>query len=105
MLTAILATPFVGRLAVYGSQGWMEIRDRTHPEKSTGWDVTTVRRGETPAVQFWPPHPAVRDNLEAFAHSIRGGTPYPVSLIEMAHNVATFEAITRSVASGGIERI
>jgi predicted dehydrogenase len=105
MLTAILATPFVGRLAVFGSQGWIEIRDRTHPEKSTGWDVTTVHRGETPTTQFWPPHPAVRDNLEAFAASILGGGPYPVSLIEMAHNVATFEAITRSATSGRIEPI
>ena len=35
MLTAILATPFMGRIAVYGSQGWIEIRDRTHPEHPT----------------------------------------------------------------------
>jgi predicted dehydrogenase len=105
MLTAILATPFVGRLAVYGSQGWIEIRDRTHPEKSTGWDVTSVHRGEAATTQFWPPHPAVRDNLEAFAASILGHAPYPVSLIEMADNVATFEAITRSATSGQIELI
>jgi predicted dehydrogenase len=105
MLTAILATPFVGRLALYGSNGWMEIRDRTHPEKSTGWDVTTVHRGETPISQFWPPHPVVRDNLEAFARAVLGGTPYPVTYDEMAANVRTFEAITRSAASGRIETI
>lgn len=105
MLTAILATPFVGRLAVYGSKGWMEIRDRTHPELSTGWDVTTVHRGETPVTIFAPPHPAVRDNLEAFAAAIAGRQPYPVSLVEMSANVRTFEAITRSAASGAIEVI
>ena len=43
ILTAILATPFMGRIAVYGSQGWIEIRDRTHPEHPTGWDVTVSR--------------------------------------------------------------
>jgi predicted dehydrogenase len=105
MLTAILATPFVGRLALYGSNGWMEIRDRTHPELSTGWDVTTVHRGETPVTTFAPPHPAVRDNLEAFAAAVAGAKPYPVSLAEMSANVHTFEAITRSVASGGLEAI
>jgi predicted dehydrogenase len=105
MLTAILATPFVGRLAVYGSQGWMEIRDRTHPEKSTGWDVSSVHRGALPTTTFWPPHPAVRDNLEAFAIAVLGGAPYPVSHAEMSANVATFEAITRSAASGRIEAI
>ncbi len=105
MLTAILATPFVGRLAVYGSQGWMEIRDRTHPEQPTGWDITTVHRGEMPATVFHPPHPAVRDNLEAFARAVAGEAEYPVTLDEMTYNVRTFEAITRSAASGRIETI
>ena len=54
MLTAILATPFMGRIAVYGSQGWIEIRDRTHPEHPTGWDVTVTHRGRTPADAFSP---------------------------------------------------
>ncbi|HEX2546915.1 MAG TPA: Gfo/Idh/MocA family oxidoreductase, partial [Ramlibacter sp.] len=31
LITAILATPFAGRFAVYGSQGWAEVRDKTHP--------------------------------------------------------------------------
>jgi predicted dehydrogenase len=105
VLTAILATPFVGRLAVYGSKGWMEIRDRTHPELPTGWDVTTVHRGAAPVTRFDPPHPAVRDNLEAFAVAAAGGTPYPVSLAEMSANVRTFEAITRSTISGVIEAV
>jgi predicted dehydrogenase len=105
MITAILATPFAGRLALYGSQGWIEIRDRTHPERPTGWDVTTVRRGAAPETSFWPPHPAVRDNLEAFATAIEGRAPYPVTLAEMAANVRSFEAITRSAASGRIEII
>jgi predicted dehydrogenase len=105
MLTAILATPFIGRLAAYGSTGWMEIRDRTHPEIPTGWDVTTVHRGENPTTVFNPPHPAVRDNLEAFARAVAGGADYPVTLDEMTYNVRTFEAITRSAASGRIEKI
>jgi predicted dehydrogenase len=60
-LTAILATPFVGRVAVFGSQGWMEIRDRTHPEHPTGWDTTVVRKGEPPQTSLLPPNPYVRE--------------------------------------------
>ena len=104
-ITAILTTPFVGRLAVYGSTGWIEIRDRTHPEKSTGWDVTTCHRGGAPSTAFWPPHPAVRDNIEAFARAAAGGAPYPVSTAEMLANVRTFEAVSRSAASGRIETV
>ncbi|NCZ82136.1 MAG: hypothetical protein EBX64_03145, partial [Betaproteobacteria bacterium] len=28
LISAMLATPFEGRFAVYGSKGWFEIRDR-----------------------------------------------------------------------------
>jgi predicted dehydrogenase len=105
LITAILTTPFVGRLAVYGSEGWMEIRDRAHPESPAGWDVTTVHRGEAPVTTFAPPHPNVRDNIESFARALAGGEPYPVGLDEMLANVRAFEAITRSAASGRIEPV
>lgn len=104
-LNAVLATPFMGRLALLGSKGWMEIRDRTHPENPTGWDVTSVRRNEAPLTAYYQPHPAVRDNLEAFGRAAMGETPYPVPYNEMLANVRTFEAIQRSVASGGIEPV
>jgi predicted dehydrogenase len=101
----VLATPFMGRLALLGSKGWMEIRDRSHPENSTGWDVTTVHRDETPVTAFYAPHPAVRDNLEAFGRAALGHAAYPVALDEMLANVRSFEAIHRSVKSGTIETI
>jgi predicted dehydrogenase len=105
MLGAVLATPFMGRLALLGSKGWMEIRDRSHPENSTGWDVTSVHRDQTPVTTFFPPHPAVRENLEAFGRAALGREPYPVGLDEMLANVRSFEAIQRSVKSGAIEII
>jgi predicted dehydrogenase len=105
MLGAVLATPFMGRLALLGSKGWMEIRDRSHPENSTGWDVTCVHRDQAPTTTFYAPHPAVRDNLEAFGRAALGQTPYPVALDEMLANVRSFEAIQRSVKSGAIEII
>jgi predicted dehydrogenase len=105
MLGAVLATPFMGRLALLGSTGWMEIRDRSHPENSTGWDVTRVHRDQPPITTFYAPHPAVRDNLEAFGRAALGQAPYPVTLDEMLSNVRSFEAIQRSVKSGVIESI
>jgi predicted dehydrogenase len=105
LLSAVLATPFMGRIAMLGSKGWMEIRDRSHPENSTGWDVITVHRDETPMTTFYAPHPAVRDNLEAFGRAALGQASYPVPLDEMLANVRSFEAIRRSVKSGKIEAI
>ncbi|WP_148575540.1 Gfo/Idh/MocA family protein [Nocardioides caldifontis] len=105
MITAILTTPFAGRVTVLGSEGWMEIRDRNHPEAPRGWDVTTVLRGSEPETTFAPPHPTVRDNLEAFARAAAGGTPYPVTYDEMLANVDAFEAITRSARTGRVEQV
>ena len=51
-LGAVLVTPFMGRLALLGSKGWMEIRDRSHPENSTGWDVTSAHRDQTSMTTF-----------------------------------------------------
>jgi predicted dehydrogenase len=95
----------MGRLALLGSKGWMEIRDRSHLQHSSGWDVTSVHRDQNPVNVFYPPHPAVRDNLEAFGRAALGEAPYPVTPEEMLMNVRSFEAIQRSVKSGGIEKI
>lgn len=105
VITAILTTPFMGRVCVLGSRGWMEIRDRTHPESSSGWDVTTTHRDGAPQVRFFPPHPAVRDNLERFAEAIEGSATYPITREEIRANVRAFEAISRSAASGAIESV
>ena len=97
MISAVLATPFEGRFAVYGSKGWVEIRDRTHPEHPTGWDITVALRGQPRASRFAAPAPSVRLNLEAFARAVRGTAPYPVSPGEMLANVAALEAVMQSV--------
>jgi len=105
VLTAILATPFIGRVAVFGSRGWAEIRDRAHPERPAGWDITTSLRGEPLSVRSLPPHSAVRDNLESFARAAAGEARYPVSLEEITANVYAYAAITRSANSGRIEPV
>lgn len=104
-INAILVTPFVGRAAVYGTEGWFEIRDRTHPEASTGWDLALSLRGQDTQVDFSPPYSAVRANVEAFARAATGDAEYPVTHAEIRSNVATFEAILASVRSGAIERV
>jgi predicted dehydrogenase len=105
MITAILTTPFAGRVTLLGSKAWVEIRDRNHPELPRGWDVTTVHRGMEPETTFFPPHPSVRENIDTFARAAQGLETYPVSLEEMQSNVEAFEAITRSARSGLVEPV
>ena len=103
LITAILATPFVGRVTVLGSEGWVEIRDRSHPEDPHGWDVTRQVRGAPASAAFFPPHGSVRENIESFAKAVAGEAAYPIPLEEMVANARTFEAITRSALSGSVE--
>ena len=105
LISAMLATPFAGRFAVYGSQGWAEVRDKTHPESPEGWTLTTCLRGGRAESIDLPPAPAVLHNLEAFADAAAGRAPYPVPRSQMVANVSALEAIFRSARSGAIEKV
>lgn len=105
LISAVLATPFDGRLAVYGNRGWAEVRDKTHPEDPQGWTLTTKMRGKEKQAREFPPARAVLANLEAFAESALGGKPYPVSQGEMIANVSALEAVFRSAKSARVEEV
>ena len=105
LIGAILATPFVGRFAVYGNQGWIEVRDKTHPEAPEGWTMTTCLRGERAQVKEYPPAPSVVANLEAFAEAARGGRPYSVPREQMIANICALEAVVKSTRSGKVEAV
>jgi len=105
LLSAILATPFDGRFALYGNQGWAEVRDKAHPESPQGWTLTRSLRGKEKQVEDYPAAKAVLANLEAFADAVAKRAPYPVPQHEMIANVSALEAVFRSVKSGRVEEV
>jgi predicted dehydrogenase len=105
LLSAMLATPFVGRFAVFGNRGWAEVRDKAHPEAPEGWTLTSCARGGKPQARDYPPARAVLANLEAFADAAAGRAPYPVPQGQMIANISALEAIFRSAQSGSVERV
>ncbi|HYN12608.1 MAG TPA: Gfo/Idh/MocA family oxidoreductase [Burkholderiales bacterium] len=105
LISAVLATPFDGRFAVYGNKGWADVRDKAHPEAPEGWTLTVARRGGKKEVKEFPPAKAVLANLEAFADAAAGREPYPVPQEQMIANVAALEAIFRSAKSGQVEEV
>ncbi|GAC1347434.1 MAG: Gfo/Idh/MocA family oxidoreductase [Acetobacteraceae bacterium] len=105
LISAILATPFDGRFAIYGNEGWAEVRDRAHPEQPEGWTLTLNRRQGGRSVQDFPPASSVGRNLEAWATAATGGAPYPMTQTEMLNTVSALEAVFRSATSGAVERV
>ena len=100
LLTAILATPFDGRFAVYCSKGWIEVRDKAHPSTPQGWTMTKVVSGDKRSVVEYPPSSSVLANVEAFADAVEGRAPYLMPQDQMLANIAALEAIIESARTG-----
>jgi len=104
-VSAILATPFISKISLFGSEGWIEIRDKAHIEASEGSWLTRCAKGGRPVTADLPAGRAVLDNLEAFARAVEIDSPYPISGAELIANAAVMEAIIRSAETGTAERV
>jgi len=100
-VSASLAMPFVSRFAVFGSKGWVDIRDKAHVEAPAGWVVTSAVAGGPITVTEVPPSEPVKDNLVAFARAVRGEVPYPITGEDLINNITILEATIKSAASDG----
>ena len=85
LLTAIGVTPDYYRFQIFGTEGWIELRDDTQ--------LTYQPRNGTAEVVTFEPIDAERAELEGFADAIARRLPFPVSAEDAAHGVAALEAI------------
>jgi predicted dehydrogenase len=104
-INVMLATPFISRFALYGSRGWVEIRDKAHVEAPRGWWLTRSAADGEPLQIDYPVARPVLANLEAFADAIAGRRQYPISPRAMLLTVAALEATFRSSESGRVEPV
>jgi predicted dehydrogenase len=104
-VSASLATPFVSRFAVFGTKGWVEIRDRAHVEAPAGWVVIKGSSTGPIATSEVGPSEAVFANLEAFGRAVAGAAPYPITGEEMIANITLLETIVRASGSGKVEPV
>ena len=100
LLSAILATPFDGRFAVYGTKGWVDVRDKAHPASPAGWTLTKVVSGDRRTAIEYAPASGVAANLDAFADAAEGKAAYGITQDEMIWNIAALEAVIESAATG-----
>jgi predicted dehydrogenase len=104
-VSASLANPFMSRFTVYGSKGWIDIRDKAHVESPDGWIVTSsMVGGPIETVEIGKAEP-VKDNLVAFARAVRGTATYPITAEHLVNNIALLEAVFASAISGKIKRV
>lgn len=104
-VSASLANPFMSRFTVYGSKGWVDIRDKAHVEAPDGWVVTSATAGGPIMIEEVKPAEPVKDNLVAFARTVRGLQPYPITGDQLVNSIALLEAVFKSASSGQIETV
>ena len=92
-ISTTLKTPYIWRLAVFGSDAWVE---------STGETSLVIRRagGEPEAVEV-PQVNHIGQNLESFAKAALGRGSYHIDDAGIVHTVAALEAVFRSVDERG----
>lgn len=104
-VSASLANPFMSRFTVYGSRGWIDIRDKAHVESPAGWIVTSATKGGPIKTAEVPPAEPVKDNLVSFARAVRGMESYPITATHLVDTIALLEAVFASALSGKIEPV
>ena len=97
---AILVTPLYINFTVFGSEGWAELRNHSHPDTPGSATLTVHYRSGRRDTRDYPWLDTVRANIEAFGRAVAGEAPYPFTDAEKIGNIAALEAICRSAATG-----
>jgi predicted dehydrogenase len=100
-IAAVSATPFYGRLALFGSDAWVEARETQHTDPGGPVHLFTRRRGDAEqAMRVIEPKDGVVTNLEEWADAAAGKGSYRWTNEQRFGNVAILEAVIRSAESG-----
>ena len=102
---AILVTPLYICFTVFGSEGWAELRNHSHPDTEGLSTLTVMKRDGSSETTEYEWVDTVRINLERFARAIEGAEPYPFTDAQKIANIATLEAVARSAAEGIVVKV
>ncbi len=92
LLTAIGVTAEFYRFQVFGTKGWLQIRDARQ---------LTFQPTDGPCEEVTLPQAdALRMEVEAFADAVRGAKAFPIRVEDAVHGVAVLEAMGRSALEG-----
>ena len=92
-IATTLKTPFVWRLAVYGSEMWAESTSETC--------ITACRLGEEPQTIDIEESNHIGMNIESFARAALGQGAYHIDDAAILHTVSALEAVFRSAEADG----
>ncbi len=99
-LVCLSSTPYHGRFTVFGTQGWIEVKEIANVDQGQPSEVTIADAKGNRSVQSFAPQNTVLANFEAWAKAVSGEAPYRFSRDQLQDNVRVLEAIVTSAKEG-----
>ncbi|MEM7223757.1 MAG: Gfo/Idh/MocA family oxidoreductase [Pseudomonadota bacterium] len=104
-ISVVSATPFHGRLAVFGDKGWVEVQESAHVSTPGPTQLTLCDEAGKRTRTDYQPIDTVVMNLDAWAAAVAGKDFYRFTDQERIANVAVLEALAKSTVTGQAERV
>jgi predicted dehydrogenase len=105
LFSNLLVSQFVNKLSIYGTKGWIEIREDSHKENFGKWSLVKNLGDIDLCEQIINEGNGITSNLEAFAMAITTSQAYPINSSEILHGIAAYEGIINSVKTQRLEGI
>ena len=100
MLVCLSTTPYHGRLTVFGTEGWIEVKENANVDQGQPSDVTVADRAAKRSTVSYPPTNTVLANFDQWAKAVAGQGAYRHTPEQILDNIRILEAIVRSAAAG-----
>ncbi|HTO48682.1 MAG TPA: Gfo/Idh/MocA family oxidoreductase [Burkholderiales bacterium] len=99
-LVCLSTTPYHGRLTVFGTDGWIEVKENANVDQGQPSDVTIADRTARRSTVSYAPANTVLANFDAWAQAVAGQGTYRHTPEQILDNIRILEAIVRSAATG-----
>lgn len=103
-ISLLSATPFHGRIAIFGDKGWVELVSEGNVDKGLPTILTHCHATDEPrSRRSFEANDAVLMNFETWCDAVEGRGSYPFTPQQLLENIKLLEAIVLSAAQQGAE--
>jgi predicted dehydrogenase len=95
-VTCLSTTPFHGRITVFGSLGWVEVKENGNVDWGLPTDMTITNQEAKRSYQTFQASNVVLKNFEAWADAVAGISTYRYTPEQILNNIQVLEAIVYS---------
>ena len=99
-ITCLSSTPFHGRITVFGSLGWVEVKENGNVDWGLPTDMTISNSEAKRSHKTFSASNVVLKNFESWADAISGKATYRYTPEQILNNIRVLEAIVNSSNNG-----